>query len=160
MFLTAARIVIAVWLIATAQAALAEKRVALVIGNSNYANVARLPNPVKDARAIAAALTRLGFDVTHLDDLGVGAMRKTLAAFEEKASGADWALVYYAGHGMEMDGKNWVLPVSVNMRRGLEQRRHSGGVRQSHLSRQTIMAARSPMRAAARRVNTGKRPCL
>jgi formylglycine-generating enzyme required for sulfatase activity len=113
MFRKAARIFIAVMLVATAQAALAEKRVALVIGNSNYANVARLPNPMKDADAIAGALTRLGFDVTHIDNLGVGAMRKTLAAFEEKASGADWALVYYAGHGMEMDGKNWIVPVDA-----------------------------------------------
>ncbi len=116
MFRITARIFIAVLLIAcTAKAALAEKRVALVIGNSNYENVARLPNPVKDARAIADALARLGFDVTHVDNLGVGPMRKTLAAFEEKASGADWALVYYAGHGMEMDGKNWVVPVDASL---------------------------------------------
>ena len=90
--------------------AFAERRVALVIGNSNYVNVTRLPNPEKDASAIAAALSRLGFEVTHRDNLGVDAMRKALAVFEDKANGADWALVYYAGHGMELDGKNRADP--------------------------------------------------
>ncbi len=97
-----------------AHAAHTERRVALVIGNSNYANVARLPNPVKDAGAIADALARLGFDVSHAHNLGVDAMRKALAAFEDKANGADWALVYYSGHGMEIDGKNWLVPVDAS----------------------------------------------
>jgi len=97
-----------------AASAMAEgRRVALVIGNSNYANVATLPNPVKDADSIAEALSRLGFEVTHLDDLGISSMRKALAAFEDNAKGADWALVYYAGHGMEMEGKNWLVPVDA-----------------------------------------------
>ncbi|MGA7326834.1 MAG: SUMF1/EgtB/PvdO family nonheme iron enzyme [Rhodomicrobium sp.] len=93
----------------------AEKRVALVIGNSDYANVPRLPNPVKDAGAIADALARPGFDVTHIDNVSVAGMRKALAAFENKTNGADWALVYYAGHGMEMDGKNWLVPIDATL---------------------------------------------
>jgi uncharacterized caspase-like protein len=118
MLRTAARFVLVAFLIsAVAHAALAERRVALVIGNSNYANAARLPNPVKDAGAIADALSRLGFDVTHADNLGVAGMRKALQAFEDKANGADWALVYYAGHGMELDGKNWLVPVDAALAR-------------------------------------------
>jgi WD40 repeat protein len=95
----------------------AAKRAALVIGNSNYVNVARLPNPVKDAAAIAVSLSRLGFDVTHRENLGAAAMREALSSFEDKANGADWALVYYAGHGLELDGKNWLLPVDAKLAR-------------------------------------------
>lgn len=110
-----ARILVFIYLICVlgSSASLADRRVALVIGNSNYAVFGRLPNPAKDARAIADELQRLGFDVTHADNLGIGAMRKALAAFEEKATGADWALVYYAGHGIELDGKNWLVPVDA-----------------------------------------------
>lgn len=95
-----------------ARAALGERRVALVIGNSNYANVARLPNPAKDAGAIADALARLGFDLTRANGLGVGEMRKALAGFEDKAIGADWSTI---PGGMEMGGKNWLVPVDATL---------------------------------------------
>lgn len=99
----------------TSWAAQAGKRVALVIGNATYANAPKLLNPKNDAKAIATALTRLGFDVTELHDLRGQAMRDAFAAFEDKATGADWALVYYAGHGMELNGKNWLVPVDAKL---------------------------------------------
>ena len=92
-------------------------RVALVIGNSTYRNVSPLPNPKNDASAVADELTRLGFKVTAKYDLSVADMRQALSEFEDKAAGSDWALVYYAGHGMEMDGRNWLVPVDANLAR-------------------------------------------
>ena len=91
------------------------RRVALVIGNSGYKMVSPLPNPRHDAAAIAAELTQLGFEVMARFDLTVGEMRRTLAEFEDKVSGADWALVFYAGHGMEFDGRNWLIPVDARL---------------------------------------------
>jgi tetratricopeptide (TPR) repeat protein len=90
-----------------------ERRVALVIGNSRYTSVSVLPNPGNDAAAVAAELTHLGFEVTEQHDLGVEGMRRALGEFENRAAGADWALVYYAGHGMELDGQNWLIPVDA-----------------------------------------------
>ncbi|MDZ4791783.1 MAG: caspase family protein [Hyphomicrobiales bacterium] len=103
--------------LSSGSAALGEKRVALVIGNSAYKNAPKLPNPKNDAKAIGAALARLGFDVTPAYDLGVDGMRAALAKFEDKAAGADWALVYYAGHGMELGGRNWLIPVDAKLAR-------------------------------------------
>ncbi len=91
------------------------RRVALVIGNSAYKTVSALPNPANDAAAIAAELSRLGFEVIEKHDLDATAMRRALAEFENKATGADWALVYYAGHGMELSGRNWLIPVDAQL---------------------------------------------
>ena len=79
------------------------RRVALVIGNGAYKAVGELGNPKNDAAAVAGELTRLGFEVIEKHDLGVAAMRKVLGEFEDKAAGAEWAFVYYAGpwHGAE-----------------------------------------------------------
>ena len=88
------------------------RRVALVIGNSAYTHAERLPNPTNDANAIAAALKRLQFDrVTLLFDLGAEAMRKALLAFEIEATGADIAVVFYAGHGIEVASLDalWII---------------------------------------------------
>jgi tetratricopeptide (TPR) repeat protein len=93
------------------------RRVALVIGNSTYESVSALPNPKNDAAAVAVELTRLGFEVIEKHDLGVAGMRRALAEFESKAAGADWALVYYAGHGMELAGQNWLIPVNAVLAR-------------------------------------------
>lgn len=95
----------------------AEKRVALVIGNSAYRNVSQLPNPAKDAAAIAQSLTRLGFDVTPLNDATGAEMRTALQDFELAASSADIALIYYAGHGIEMNGGNFLIPVDAALKR-------------------------------------------
>jgi tetratricopeptide (TPR) repeat protein len=101
--------------VAAAAAQAQGKRVALVIGNGAYKGVSPLANPAKDAKAVAAELTRLGFEVIDRYDLDHKSMLRTLRDFEEKASGADWALVYYAGHGMEMDGRNWLIPVDAEI---------------------------------------------
>jgi hypothetical protein len=97
------------------------RRVALVIGNSHYDAVATLPNPVRDAAAIAAALRRVGFqDVTLLQDLSKGAMERALVDFADNVQDADWAVIYFAGHGLEMDGENYLVPVDAE----LKQDRH------------------------------------
>lgn len=90
------------------------RRVALVIGNGAYKAVSPLPNPQRDAASVAAELVRLGFDVMERHDLGIEAMRRALGEFEDKATGADWAFVYYAGHGMELNGRNWLIPVDAH----------------------------------------------
>ena len=100
---------------AVAPAAPIGKRVALVIGNSGYETVTALRNPKNDAAAVAAELTRLGFEVMVYYDLNAVSMRRSLAEFEDKATGADWALVYYAGHGMELEGRNWLIPVDAQL---------------------------------------------
>ena len=100
---------------AVAPAAPIGKRVALVIGNGDYKTVTALRNPKNDAAAVAAELTRLGFEVMVYYDLDAVSMRRSLAEFEDKATGADWALVYYAGHGMEVEGRNWLIPVDARL---------------------------------------------
>jgi uncharacterized caspase-like protein len=97
-----------------------DKRIALVIGNGDYRNVSTLPNPRKDAAAVAGSLRGLGFEVLERYDLDERSMRGVLGEFEDKANGADWALVYYAGHGMEMDGRNWLIPVDAALTRSTD----------------------------------------
>ncbi len=83
--------------------ALAEKRVALVIGNSAYQEVARLTNPANDAAAVASMFKAVGFDsVESRSNLSVSEMRKALRDFGSKSRDADMAVVYYAGHGIEL----------------------------------------------------------
>jgi tetratricopeptide (TPR) repeat protein len=86
-------------------------RVALVIGNGAYPNGMALPNPVNDAKAMAAALARLGFDVVLTTDATKNAMSDAMYTFAVKAEGADAAMVFYAGHGMQVDGVNYLMPV-------------------------------------------------
>ena len=93
----------------------AADRVALVIGNSAYEHASELANPVNDATAMRDALTRLGFDVVFSRDADEDAMEDALAAMEEKSVGAAVALVFYAGHGMEMDGANYLVPVDARL---------------------------------------------
>jgi uncharacterized caspase-like protein len=93
-------------------------RVALVIGNTAYKAATPLRNPANDAALVAGALARLGFEVVEKHDLGVEQMRGVLKDFEDKAGGAEWALVYFSGHGMELNGRNWLLPVDVALARG------------------------------------------
>jgi len=94
--------------------AFAEKRVALVIGNSNYEKVARLGNPTNDAGLMADTFKAAGFDSVDLRrDLKVNDMRRALRDFVDKAGDADVAVVYYAGHGIEVDGVNYLIPVDA-----------------------------------------------
>jgi tetratricopeptide (TPR) repeat protein len=93
------------------------RRVALVIGNTAYRWIGTLPNPVKDARDIAEALQGAdGFsDVVVGYDLGLKEMREKLQAFGALANGADWAVIYYAGHGIEVMGRNYLVPVDAKL---------------------------------------------
>lgn len=98
-----------------AQTAPQSKRVALVIGNATYA-VRPLANPARDAAAIAEALRKIGFDrVTLKTDLGLDAFRTALRDFSREARDADVALVYYAGHGLEQGGRNYLVPVDASL---------------------------------------------
>ncbi len=105
---------------ATTEAQAKGRRVALVIGNSAYKAVLELPNPRNDAAVVAAELTHLGFEVIEKHDLGVAGMRRVLGEFEDKTAGAEWAFVYYAGHGMELDGRNWLIPVDAQLARATD----------------------------------------
>jgi uncharacterized caspase-like protein len=100
----------------SAGAALAERRVALIIGNSTYKSVVALPNPAKDAAAVAAMFKKAGFDVVDSKlDLGNTAMRRAVREFTGVARNADIAVVYYAGHGIEFDGTNYLIPVDAEL---------------------------------------------
>ena len=94
-----------------------ERRVALVIGNSIYDHVPRLINPANDADDIAAALEQMGFDVTLVHDLDDRGMRLALRDFGVVAEGADMAAIYYAGHGVQIDNTNYMIPVNAQLQR-------------------------------------------
>jgi hypothetical protein len=100
--------------------AMAESRVALVIGNADYRHARVLPNPKNDAEAIAALLRQIGFaagDVMLKLDLDYQALREEVRAFAGKATGADMAVVYYAGHGIEVGGENYLVPIDAKLTR-------------------------------------------
>src|ERR1700737_2699632 len=100
------------------QPAWATKRVALVIGNSTYKNAAQLLNPANDAATVAATLKSAGFDfVDSRLDLQVGDMRRALRDFADQARDADIALVYFAGHGIEIEGTNYLIPTDATLER-------------------------------------------
>ena len=109
--------VLALTLLTWASLALADGRVALVVGNSAYAHIGRLPNADNDARDLSAALRRLGFEVTTELDADRGELNEALRAFTRRNLGADVSLVFYAGHGMEMDGANYLVPVDARLER-------------------------------------------
>jgi peptidoglycan hydrolase-like protein with peptidoglycan-binding domain len=93
----------------------AGKRVALVLGNGAYSHAPGLPNPPRDAEAMAAALDRLGFDVELGVDLDLAGMRRAVLSYARKLDGAEVALFYYAGHGMQVAGQNYLLPVEAEI---------------------------------------------
>src|ERR1700720_918860 len=109
---------LAATLLLVCQPALAEKRVALVLGNSAYQNVAALSTPVNDGAVIAAKLKEAGFDVVDSRrDLPAAETRRALRDFADRARDADIAVVYYAGHGIEVDGTNYLIPVDAKLER-------------------------------------------
>lgn len=96
--------------------ALAQKRVALVIGNSAYKSVAKLSNPANDAASVASMLKAAGFDsVESKLNTSAQELRKTLREFSGKSREADVAVIYYAGHGIELDGTNYLIPVDATL---------------------------------------------
>jgi uncharacterized caspase-like protein len=102
-------------LLAVSGPAAAEKRVALVIGNSAYQHTASLKNPSNDATDIATKLRALGFDVTDGTDLSKADMESRIRAFADKLQGSDVGLFFYAGHGLAADGRNFLAPVDAKL---------------------------------------------
>ena len=101
--------VLAVVVLAVPAVVLADGRVALVVGNSTYAHIGRLPNPDNDARDLSVSLRRLGFEVTTEFNVDRVELTEALRAFTRRSAGADVSLVFYAGHGIEMDGVNYLV---------------------------------------------------
>jgi hypothetical protein len=99
-----------------ADAAKADKRVAFVVGNGAYKNVAQLPNPPIDAKAMAQVLRNVGFEVVEGSNLTRDAMTERLLEFGKKAEGADIAVFFYAGHGIAISGTNYLLPIDADIK--------------------------------------------
>src|SRR5580704_2432135 len=98
------------------RAAFAERRVALVIGNAKYEHTEALTNTVNDANAIAAVLTKAGFDVVdERRDVGVVEFKRAVRDFVAAAANADIVVVYYSGHGIEVGGTNYLIPVDAKL---------------------------------------------
>ena len=112
------KILLASLLLFACTPAFAGKRVALVLGNSAYQNVPRLTNPVNDAALMADTFKKAGFDVVvSKQDLGALDTRRVLRDFADSAADAEIAVIYYAGHGMEVDGTNYLIPVDAKLER-------------------------------------------
>src|SRR6202158_2255221 len=118
----AGAIVLAVWSTwLFSQPAFADKRVALVMGNSAYQNVNRLANPTTDSEAMSAIFKKAGFDVVELKrDLNVSEMRRALRDFSDTVRDADIAIVYFAGHGIEINGNNYLIPIDAVLERDID----------------------------------------
>jgi hypothetical protein len=112
-------IVAAIALCAAADAN-AQSRVALVVGNSAYTKVPRLANPAHDAEDMAGALRRLGFTVNNVPDADFNTFRRALLDFNRAAPAAEIAVIYFAGHGIEVEGENWLLPTDVELRNAVD----------------------------------------
>jgi tetratricopeptide (TPR) repeat protein len=92
------------------------RRVALVIGNSDYAAVGALSNPRRDTELLATALQRTGFEtVERVSDLSREKFVEALEAFAREARQADWAVIYFAGHGIEIGGVNYLIPIDARL---------------------------------------------
>src|SRR5262245_90423 len=116
MFRAFALVVALVGSVFAASSAQADRRIALVIGNGAYTQAAPLSNPANDARAVAAALERLGFEVVSGFDMSNADLRKAVRSFADKLVGADVALFFYAGHGLQVAGENYLIPVDAAIR--------------------------------------------
>jgi hypothetical protein len=98
-------------------AAQAAERVALVLGNGAYAHATQLPNPPNDAADMARALRDIGFDVVDGTDLDRRGMEERIRAFGDRLGGAKVALFFYAGHGMQVGGKNYLVPTDAKLQK-------------------------------------------
>jgi Caspase domain len=92
-----------------------EVRIALVIGESRYLNLPRLINPEKDARSIAETLQKMGYNTHLLLDASEDGIRKEIRKFASESSKADVAVVFYAGHGAQLNGSNYLLPLDIDV---------------------------------------------
>jgi WD40 repeat protein len=93
-----------------------QRRIALVIGNSKYQQVSKLPNPINDANDMAATLRELGFEVILRTDASLQDMDSALSEFSRKLHGGGVGAFFYAGHGVQMDGENYLIPVDAKLR--------------------------------------------
>src|SRR3954454_21551418 len=105
-----------VWSPLAVDTARADRRVAFVVGNGAYKNVAQLPNPPVDATAMAVTLRNVGFDVVGGTNLNREQMTEKLLEFGRRSQGADVALFYYAGHGIAISGTNYLLPIRADIK--------------------------------------------
>ena len=99
----------------TASSAPAQQRVALVIGNAAYQGAPVLRNPVNDAHAMSEALNKLGFQVIEVTDTSQKEMNRAIAEFGSKLNGDIAALFFYAGHGLQVKNKNYLVPVDAQI---------------------------------------------
>jgi hypothetical protein len=104
-----------IWAFATTMALAKTDRFALVVGNSEYKNVSRLENPKNDSGDIADELRTLGFDVTHVLDTSRERLSIELRKFRKKSAGSSQTIVYYAGHGIETENSNYLIPVDAEL---------------------------------------------
>jgi uncharacterized caspase-like protein len=106
----------AIVLVLSASSAMAEKRIALVVGNSSYQHATKLQNAGNDAEAVGRKLRESGFDLVKVDlNLGNLDFKRELRQFEDAVAGAEVAVVYFAGHGVEISGRNYVIPVDAKL---------------------------------------------
>lgn len=103
--------------------AIANQRVALVVGNSAYVRAPHLINPINDAEAVAAALKRSGFEVITATNLSKGAMEEAFINFSRVTREADVAIFYYAGHALQFGGVNYLIPVDAQLNDEADLRR-------------------------------------
>jgi uncharacterized caspase-like protein len=104
-------------------------RVALVIGNGAYRNVPARVNPAHDAADVGSTFERLGFSVRRITDGTYDDMRRALLDFTQRARGAEMAVVYFAGHGIEVGGENWLIPVDAALKTDLDIEQEAFGLR-------------------------------
>src|SRR3981189_1782635 len=102
--------------LASSNVANAERRAAFVVGNGAYKNVQPLPNPPIDAKSMASVLRNVGFEVVEGTNLTRDKMAERLLEFGKKAQGADFALFFYAGHGIAISGTNYLLPIDADIK--------------------------------------------
>ncbi|WP_424973229.1 caspase family protein [Dinoroseobacter sp. S76] len=107
--------VVALLFMASVAAASTGERVALVVGNANYESASPLKNAINDADAISAKLSEMGFDVVQGNDLTYDALRDTVREFTRRARKADLTVFYYAGHGIAVDGDNYLVPIDATL---------------------------------------------
>ncbi|MFV0490676.1 MAG: caspase family protein [Pseudorhodobacter sp.] len=119
------RLAVAICLFLTAPATAQGERVALVIGIANYQNIETLDNTVNDARLIARTLEDIGFNVTLSVDASYANLTREMESFAFQAETAELALIYYAGHGVEVQGENYLIPADADVRSNRDLPRQS-----------------------------------
>jgi uncharacterized caspase-like protein len=106
----------------TGKVNVSQKKVALLIGNASYQYTNKLNNTVNDANGMAATLSELGFDVLKITDGTYEQMQNAIYAFGDRVQDVDVSVFYYAGHGLEVDGANYLVPVNADIQSALDVR--------------------------------------